>query len=556
MDRIASEAVSGFKGSFTHRIDAGEDPTTCMQAFLRFLQSNTDKNQHLFRNIASRVDSAFFAPLKTTDQIASPDDFIAAYHDLVNRLLEICPEMPYKSDYERHRALIDHAEHRVRNSIRAEKLEKKRVVDDEYGRMVFERKKSYRRTGGGKSHRKRVVVSAVISICLLVPLLMNDIIPPSVTGDMVIERPPVPAYTATSVHFGTDRVRAASPAVLDHMWGDVVIWDVMTKQSLITLTGHEQVPGQTAFNSDGKRLASVEPDGTIIVWDLATGEAEESFAVDRRVSNAPIFFSPDGTRLAVATGDDIVTSDLTWHMAPLKIATTWQWSASFSPDGTRLASGTDDIVTIWDLETGEAGKTLAIETHSAVRSTAFSPDGTRLAVGTADGTLSIWDWAADKVENSITLGRSPGYLCFSPNGTTVAAALGSNLIVWDLTTGETTPLRSGTNYVVQAMVAFSPDGMRLASIHGLSEIIIWDLARTEPFIPFVPRQLLYVVLLFGAIATISAVAYGFGRQSIGLTAGEKSAYDTSLAHIEEHFSAKEQYEVTESTLRVLTEDSG
>ena len=547
LDKLADETVSGLKGSFAQSINAGEDPTTCMQKLLAFLESNKEGMPQFLKGIASRVDSTLFAPVKVVDQIGSPDDFIAAYHDLLKTLLEICPELPYKSDYNRQRALIDDAEHRVRNRIRTEKLEKKRVVDDEYGRIVSERKKRYRKTGGGKSHRKRIVLSLVIGICLLVPLLLNTFVPPSATKDRVATGPPRPALQTTSVHFGTQRLQAASSTQ-----SDVLIWNVMTKRSVRTLTGNEQFAYRTTFSSDGSRLAAVDGEGTITVWDLASGGVEDSFAVGKRPINVPLFFSPDGTRLAVATGDAIVVSDLTWKQEPLTIPTTFPWSASFSSDGTRLASGTSDTVSIWNLETGGAARSLHGETDSAIRSTAFSPDGTRLAVGAADGTLSIWDLAADQVERSITLGRSPLKLCFSPNGTKLSTALGSNLIVWDLTTGETIALRSGTNAAVQAMVAFSPDGTRLASIHGLSEIIVWDLARTRPFVPFVPGQLLYVVLLFGAIVIVSAIAYGYQLQAIGLTPDETSAYDSSLSSIEKHFSDKEEWEISESTLDIVT----
>ena len=556
VDKLADKTVSGLKGFFTQSINAGEDPTACMQMLSGFLQTHKDKNPQFFRKIAARIDSSFFAPLKKASQVASPDGFIATYHHLLSKLLEIDPEMPYRADYDRQEALIDSAKDQVRESILAEKDEKKRIVDDQYSAIVSQRKEHYRKIGGGKSHRKRVVVSVVISICLLVPLLMNAFIPPSAAKDKVLERLPRPALHTTSVQFSTDRVKAASPALFEHLWGDIIIWDVITEQSVMTLTGHEQPPQETTFSSDGRRLASVDPDGTVIVWDLATGEAEESFEVNRRIMNLPLFFSSDSTRLAVVIDDGIVISDVERKDETLTITKTfWTWSASLSPDGTKLASGTDDIVTIWDLKTGEPAKMLAGETGSAIRSTAFSPDGTRLAVGAADGTLSIWDLAADKVEKSITLGRTPRYLCFSPNGTKLIAALASNLIAWDLTTSETIPLRSGTNAAVQSMVAFSPDGTRLASIHGLSEIIIWDMARTEPFIPFLPRQLLYVVLLFGAIAIISAIAYGSRHQAIGLTPEETAAYKTSSANIEDHFSDKEQYEITGSTLGILTADS-
>lgn len=175
LDRLAEQAVSGLKGFFAQRVNAGEDPTTCLQSFLSFLESNKHNNQQFLRMIASRIDSSFFSPLNKVSQVACPDDLITAYHDLVTQLLEVDPQMPYGADHQRLRGLIEKAQNRVNDRLSREKSEKRRTVEDSYSTILLERKKDYGRDGPGRTLKIAWICSFILFGILLVSGLLLEL---------------------------------------------------------------------------------------------------------------------------------------------------------------------------------------------------------------------------------------------------------------------------------------------------------------------------------------------------------------------------------------------
>ena len=96
---------------------------------------------------------------------------------------------------------------------------------------------------------------------------------------------------------------------------------------------------------------------------------------------------------------------------------------AFSPDGTRLATASGDkTAKVWDVASGREVRTLSGHTD-AVYGVAFSPDGTRLATASWDKTAKVWDVASGREVRTLSGHTDAVYgVAFSPDGTRLATA--------------------------------------------------------------------------------------------------------------------------------------
>jgi WD40 repeat protein len=112
-----------------------------------------------------------------------------------------------------------------------------------------------------------------------------------------------------------------------------------------------------------------------------------------------VAFSPDGTLLAGGCGDGTVWL---WnlatgqHIGPIHATSNARYGVpgvAFSPDGKLLASAdADGAVRLWNTATGQpvgAPIPVAPQAGGAV-TVAFSPDGKLLASGGPDGNVRLW----------------------------------------------------------------------------------------------------------------------------------------------------------------------
>jgi WD40 repeat protein len=166
----------------------------------------------------------------------------------------------------------------------------------------------------------------------------------------------------------------------------VTLFDTATGKPAGSLVLQDQFPtANAAFSADGRCLALEMNNGSVALFELATGQVRGTFG-----SQPP---PPDNGAKAGPMALDFVgvagQRGSGWRGPSTRIAA--GPSFALSPDGKALLQvGRDQVVRLWDLRTG--AELAAYTGHqAAVTAVAFAPDGKTVVTASDDTTALLWD---------------------------------------------------------------------------------------------------------------------------------------------------------------------
>jgi WD40 repeat protein len=213
--------------------------------------------------------------------------------------------------------------------------------------------------------------------------------------------------------------------------GTIHIWDVASGKLLRVLVGHGSSVYGVAFSPDGNFLASAGSfDETARVWNPKTGMTLRILKKHKGFTSG-VAWSPDGATLAVSGGTSgFVTF---WDPAQSKQLRTIEHGnpvngMAWAPDGKTVACGTDQGAFLWKAADGSNAGTIKVAGNK-VPAVGWSPDGKHLLVG-AMKSVDVWDIPGNKLVNSME--GTGWFVAWSPDGQTAATSYGEGMQLWDM----------------------------------------------------------------------------------------------------------------------------
>ena len=233
------------------------------------------------------------------------------------------------------------------------------------------------------------------------------------------------------------------------------------------------------FSPDSQVLVGVSKNGTILIWDVNTGETKQNLITQIQNPRA-IYLLFDGKTLISHSQNGAVQL---WDLNSGKLQETLTkdtegiYSIALSPNRQVLgAKSYDGKILLWNMKTGVLQTTLNGNPNSSI--VELSWDGKTLVTRRQDNTMLLWDVETGTLHTTITQHPSGWFAAkLSPDGKTLATRGKDNTIrLWNAETGILHTTLTGHTDLIKSL-SFSPDGFTLASCSEDNVILLWNLKQ-------------------------------------------------------------------------------
>ena len=302
--------------------------------------------------------------------------------------------------------------------------------------------------------------------------------------------------------------------------GSITIWDVATGRLQQRLAGHAKAVHSLSLSPDGRLLASGSGDHMIKLWDANNGKLRDTF--DTRAGPVlSLDFSSDGRRLAGAMANghfQIWELRTRSQLFSIRAHQGWARCLDYAPNSDTVATvGGDGLVKLWDVDTQRELAAIAADKATLLWSLSFSPDGEKLAVAGWDEAAKVWDVSDLTRPNLICLledtKASIRSLQFSRDGRTlIGAGWDKNVKLWDPLTGKRIAVYRGHRGHVFDL-SLSPSGVQLATASVDQSVKLWDVSREIQRMDRVSANGHAACLAFSPDST--RLAYGIDQRNSG-----------------------------------------